>query len=279
MRARLQEIFRVFAQPELGDRRGSMKEEGRFALVEDADAGDEPDASAPAQPPQPSAPPTTTRRAPRPSIGRFSARPAGSAGADRAQSRERGGGGGEPDDDGGLARQDSSSTMANDMVSARADLHRVVLSTLTLLAFDLFPAFLRSRLLTGLASSLMQTAKDQDLELSIRMTRSTAPQDADDWMSLFCAVAENLKTAVIVCDMIRPGVPIMFVNKAFERLTEYTCVRERGSARERASERVREHAERARKARACTVKQASAPELANTLDRDRRREARYQLVL
>ncbi|KAJ1617068.1 hypothetical protein T492DRAFT_621949 [Pavlovales sp. CCMP2436] len=123
-------------------------------------------------------------------------------------------------DDEALVRSSSGSTL--DSGVSVGELQRVMHSTMQLLAFDLLPAFLRSRLLTGLASSLMQTSKDPELELSIRVSRSTAPQDADDWMALFCAVAERLRTCVIVCDMIKPGVPIMYVNKAFEQMTEYT---------------------------------------------------------
>ena len=123
-----------------------------------------------------------------------------------------------------LARHESTSTVGDTHVLV-AELQRLLSLTMQLLAFDLLPAFLRSRLLTGLASSLMQTSKDPELELAIRVSRSTAPQDADDWMKLFCTAAEDMRTAVIVCDMIKPGVPIMYVNKAFEQMTEFPCAR------------------------------------------------------
>jgi PAS domain S-box-containing protein len=218
LKNRIADIFRVFAMPEIGVRRNlrgiAISDAPRWT-GDDPAAADESSATVmggrsaghpnaieaivkPAAPPTPRVP--------------ASSDPHASFASERPESHRQ------------LARPDSGSTITDGSVTI-SDLQRVMSSTLALFTFDLLPAFLRSRLLTGLASSLMQTSKDPELELAIRLSRSTAPQDADDWMALFCTVAESLRTSLVVCDMLKPGVPIMYVNKAFEQLTEYSYVR------------------------------------------------------
>ena len=50
---------------------------------------------------------------------------------------------------------------------------------------------------------------------------SMAPQDADEWLASFMAMAETWPTCIVVSDMTIPGAPMVYVNPEFCNVTEY----------------------------------------------------------
>ncbi|KAH8067312.1 PAS domain-containing protein [Aureococcus anophagefferens] len=98
--------------------------------------------------------------------------------------------------------------------------------TLSSLAFDAFPRFLKTDFCSKAMQAMRQSgggksATDAALADNLEKMGSMAPQDADEWLSSFITFAETWPACIVVSDMTIPGAPMVYVNPEFCRVTEY----------------------------------------------------------
>ena len=82
-----------------------------------------------------------------------------------------------------------------------------------------FPAFLSTR---GLETMRRLVADEAAAPGSVPAALRVAPPSGDGWLPLLRAGLEELPQAVALVDMTRPGLPLAYVNAAWERLTGYS---------------------------------------------------------
>ena len=94
--------------------------------------------------------------------------------------------------------------------------------TLAMMAFDVFPRFLKSRQCAAMLRKMSKAGESRQLEGILTESAAFLPEDADDWLKTFVASADSFPACIVISDMTLPDTPMVFINKEFENVTGYS---------------------------------------------------------
>ena len=91
---------------------------------------------------------------------------------------------------------------------------------LHMFTIDLFPRFLKSKLMGPVMSHL--AGKKADSSESMQMVQDVLPKNEGEWLQMFRAVAETFPACIVISDMQQKSAPMVYVNPEFCRTTRYS---------------------------------------------------------
>jgi len=96
---------------------------------------------------------------------------------------------------------------------------------LRMMAFDVFPRFLKSKHMSVVMQRLRESGNTRgadQVQNAVTENKNMLPKDADDWINNFVSIAETFPACIVISDMCIPGAPMIYVNPEFCRTTGYT---------------------------------------------------------